>query len=362
MPAAATDVLRVGLDLTPAVVGTTGVMRYATALHHALRARDALEVRAFAAGRGRRVEGVRQWPVPLRVLHPLWRTLGHPRAEAFCGTVDVVHSLDLLPPPCRAPLVVTLLDVLPATHPEYFSDRARRDFDAKVAALPRAALVVVAAAANMEEVARVAGVSPARLRVVPLAGGLPPADGGPAPVEGSYVLALGAVTARKGLDVLAEAAERLTALLGDGAPRVVVAGPDGPDGDEVRALLHRIAGPRIRVLGEVDDVVAARLVAGALAVVHPSHAEGFGLVPLEAMAAGTPVVAADIPTVREVTAGTATLVPPGDADALADAVAALVGDPAERTRMAAAGRVRAASFGWDATAAAMAAVYAEACR
>jgi glycosyltransferase involved in cell wall biosynthesis len=76
--------------------------------------------------------------------------------------------------------------------------------------------------------------------------------------------------------------------------------------------------------GYLDIADLRTAVAGAVALCFPSRYEGFGLPPLEALAAGTPVVAADIPAVREVTApvvGTAIrLVPPADVDRLADAL------------------------------------------
>jgi len=102
--------------------------------------------------------------------------------------------------------------------------------------------------------------------------------------------------------------------------------------------------------------VLQAVVAGAEALLYPSMYEGFGLPPLEAFAAGTPVVASDLPVIREVVGkAPATLVPAGDVDALAAALlshARLTG-PSD----AAAGRARAREFTWAATAAATRATY-----
>jgi glycosyltransferase involved in cell wall biosynthesis len=65
------------------------------------------------------------------------------------------------------------------------------------------------------------------------------------------------------------------------------------------------------------------------------------------MAAGAPLVATDLPSVREVVEGSAILVPVDDADALADALGCLLDDPEQREALAVAGRVRAASFSWE---------------
>ena len=79
---------------------------------------------------------------------------------------------------------------------------------------------------------------------------------------------------------------------------------------------------------------------------HTSRAEGFGLTCLEAMAAGAPVVATDLPSVRELTDGSAVLVPVDDAESLAAAIAELLADKGRRAALADAGRRRAAEFSW----------------
>jgi glycosyltransferase involved in cell wall biosynthesis len=88
--------------------------------------------------------------------------------------------------------------------------------------------------------------------------------------------------------------------------------------------------------------------------------EGFGFPPLEAMAAGVPVVATAAGAVPEVVGEAAELVPPGDVAALAGALARVIDDDALRVRLVAEGLVRAASFTWAASASAMVEVYREA--
>jgi alpha-1,3-rhamnosyl/mannosyltransferase len=90
----------------------------------------------------------------------------------------------------------------------------------------------------------------------------------------------------------------------------------------------------------------AQLLAGAAALVHPAVHEGFGLTALEAMAAGTPVIAAATPATVEVCGGAARYVTPGDARELAGAITELAADDDRRTRLSDAGRQRAAAFSW----------------
>jgi alpha-1,3-rhamnosyl/mannosyltransferase len=95
-------------------------------------------------------------------------------------------------------------------------------------------------------------------------------------------------------------------------------------------------------------------------VAYPSVYEGFGLVPLEAMAAGVPVVATAAGAIPEVTGNGALLVPPGDVDALAEALLKALTDEAERAALIERGLHRAGSFTWQECAAGLADLYAAA--
>jgi glycosyltransferase involved in cell wall biosynthesis len=152
------------------------------------------------------------------------------------------------------------------------------------------------------------------------------AAAGVAPHPGRYVLYVGALEPRKGLDVLAAAwAQR---PLGDGA-ELLVAGEG------------RVAVPGARMLGHVTDAELQALYAGALAVVLPSWLEGYGYPPLEGLAHGVPAI---VTATGRPSPGTV-VVPAGDAAALAQAMCELAADPARRARLAAAGA--AALPTWD---------------
>ena len=113
-------------------------------------------------------------------------------------------------------------------------------------------------------------------------------------------------------------------------------------GDDMLALLRNAGlGERLRLLGYRTDVAAVLAAADIFAL--PSHFEGLPMSVIEAMLTGLPVVASNIRGPREqvVPEVTGILVPPGDAQSLADALNQLVGDPAARTAMGTAGRERA---------------------
>jgi len=168
------------------------------------------------------------------------------------------------------------------------------------------------------------------------------ADAVPWPTTGPTALFLGRHEERKGLEVLLDAFTQLTAspMMGNGAgggtaavsPTLWVAG-DGPDTEWLRRRYPDSSS--IHWLGVLTEEEKLRRLAGADVLCAPSLAgESFGMVLLEAMAAGTPVIASDIPGYRDAAGGRARLVPPGDASALADALRGALGpgDEAEARR------------------------------
>ena len=156
-----------------------------------------------------------------------------------------------------------------------------------------------------------------------------------------YLLSVGGLTPRKGYDVLA----RAVAQLGNDCPAVTVVGPDWWRADEVRAEVNTIANGKVQFAGAVSDAALAGLYRGATAFVFPSRAEGFGMPVLEAMGHGLPVVASNLASLREITAGSAVLVPPDDADALAHGIRRALG--ADAAELGAAAAVRAAHYSWQ---------------
>jgi phosphatidylinositol alpha-mannosyltransferase len=157
---------------------------------------------------------------------------------------------------------------------------------------------------------------------------------------------------RKGVDVLLRAWPAVRRAV-PGAVLLVV----GPAGG-----LQVGHGQGVHLLGAVDEATKRRVVAEADLLVAPHRGgESFGIVLVEALATGTPVVASDLPAFRAVLGGHGTLVPPGDAAALAEAVAAVLrrGSTGEE-RLAA--RERAMEFDWSVVGARWHALYATARR
>ena len=149
-------------------------------------------------------------------------------------------------------------------------------------------------AVHARRAARAAAAStPSACVVAPLGvdAAFSPGPGGVAGVEGPYLLAVGTLQPRKDLET---ALRRLRALRRRGrAHALVVAGARGwRDEETVARLRASRTAPGSHLLGRVDDDALVAALRGADALLYPSRYEGFGLPPLEAMACGTPVVAA----------------------------------------------------------------------
>jgi glycosyltransferase-like protein len=179
-------------------------------------------------------------------------------------------------------------------------------------------------------------------------------------------LTVGGIEPRKGSRELIEALARVRGTVDPSPVLAVVGGHSFQDHgpyrertlDRARELGLEI-GRDLVLLGTVADDELPRWYRAADAFVLPSVKEGFGLVVLEALAAGLPVVATDIPPFRGyLTDGVdAVLTEAGDPRALADGMLAVIGDPALRARLVRAGRGVAEAHSWDRTAAEHAALY-----
>ncbi|MGH3855777.1 MAG: glycosyltransferase family 4 protein [Pseudonocardiaceae bacterium] len=349
---------RVLLDGTPLLGQRSGIGRYTAALVRELAMRADVDVtvtaftaRGQAALRAAVPPGVRVrgGPVPARALRALWRRVGWPPTELLAAEADVLHATNfVLPPAKRARGVVTVHDLAFLDHPEFLAPQ-QRDLPALLRrSVARAAVVCTPSAAVARQVARRLDIAEERIVVTPL--GVDPAwssTGPPSPalrarlgLPPRYLLFVGAAQPRKGLDVLLDVHAAHPELA-----QLVLAGPAGWGPTRAASSV----GSGVHAVGYLDEVDLRRVVAGAAALVLPSLEEGFGLPVLEAMAAGVPVVCSDLPALREVAGGLATLVPPGDPDALATALASVDGaghDPAG----AAARQAHAARYTWQACA------------
>lgn len=370
--------LRVAFDATPLLGPRTGVGEFCYGALQALAQRADVSMGAFSMS-WRRRHGIASELPPGVVVHdramaasPLNKSWAHwsfPPIEAFVGRVDVVHGTNFVVPPAwRAAMVVTVHDLTPVHFPELCPPPARAYPTLVKKALERGAWVHTHTRSVAEEVVEVLGAPPQRVRVVHpgimLSRGLTPVEvpsgtGLLPDWVNSYVLAVGTVEPRKDLPTLV----RAFGSLAKGYPglALVIAGPDGWGSAQLgEAIAACPAGDQVLRLGWVDDPTRDALMAGATIFAYPSLYEGFGLPPLQAMAAGTPVVATRCGALEEVLGEAAWLVGIGDADALAEALEKLLGDEDARRQLAQRGLERSAVYTWEACAVGLAALYHDA--
>lgn len=229
--------------------------------------------------------------------------------------------------------------------------------------LQRATLVAAISAAVGDDVADHYRVDRRRIRRAPLGVGLPAYA--PYVASSRRILFVGRLEARKGVPELFEALA--TVLAADPLATADIVGRDGsPTGREYTDLADRVVQAahreRLRLHGWVDEATLEALYRDCAFLVAPSRYESFGLVFLEAMARGRPVVGTDTGGVPEiVTDDVGALAPVHDAPALAAVITRLLAAPDERARMAVAARDRVANdFTTDAMVETSVAIYREA--
>jgi glycosyltransferase involved in cell wall biosynthesis len=330
--------VRVVFDMTFPDRNQGGSGVYARSLLAAFRGRPDVqvsEIRSFRPGVGRTA-----W----------WLARG---AAARVRTLpaDLVHCPNFVSPwSLPVPLVVTVFDLstrrFPEDHPLEWRAYERLLLPKR---LGSAARVIAISEVTRQDVIREYGVAPDR--VVTVYPGVDERFFAAVPrrrAAGAPRLVFpGAPVARKNLGLVlramagagraSELAKATLEITGAAAGRF----PDVVGIIDSLGLSKRVTWLGLLPLDELPGVLAA-----ADAVVYPSLYEGFGFPPLEAMAAGTPVVASTASCLPEILDGAALLVDPGDVAAFSDAVESVLATPAVRRRLVEAGRRRASEFTW----------------
>ena len=333
---------------------TSGIATYTRGLLLGLKAMgdDAPPVRLVASRAPRGPDPLARWGWPVRssrlpgpVLVRAWDrgwAAGVTRDRARPG--GIVHATSMATPyPAGVPVVVTVHDLAWREVPETFPARGRRWHEAAFDRCVRHAALVVTPSDRTAELVREAGM--AAERVVAIDEGcdhLPPADSdataallGSIDVSGPFLLTVSTMEPRKNLPRLVQAYERVRDALPEPWPLVVV-GPRGWGDAVAPAVGVKLAGP-------VDDAVLAGLYARARCLAYVPLVEGWGLPPVEAMGACTPVVASPMPS----TGGAALEVDPRDLEAIGAGLVRAAGDEAARSRLVTAGLIRARELTWE---------------
>jgi glycosyltransferase involved in cell wall biosynthesis len=255
--------------------------------------------------------------------------------------VDVVHFPDFIACRGRFRKVVTIHDLYFLEHPEVMTPAAARYYGAVAASVRRADRVIAVSEFTRGDIARLLPACAPRTHVI-LEAADPAPDGARVEASPPYALFVGTFEPRKNLDTLMQALARTPRDV-----RLVVIGEAGwGAGGPAEAARALGLGDRVHFAGRVDDAALDRWYRGARMLVHPALSEGFGLIVLEAMQRGVPVICSDSGALPEVVGDAALRHAPRDVDGLAAHMAVLWSDPAARAALSERGRARAAQFSW----------------
>lgn len=360
--------MNIALDIRPALSRGTGVGTFVGELALAL---DALEgdhsIHLFTSSlkerwpsgyfksleRSRVVD--KQWPVS--VLNALWHRFGWPRVDKFVGPVDISHSPTPLIMPSRAKRIVTVHDLYFMTHPDQTQREVRRDYTKLVKAhCCKADAVIAVSQATADDAGDLLEIPQDRLHVCwedasPVFD-IPPTKEELQDVESliskPYFLFVGTIEPRKNLDALVRAFAILEQRHSD--VKLVIAGNWGWGTHSFSRELEQLRDKeKVWISGYRQRRFIRALYHKAIALVMPSHCEGFGLPLVEAMACGCPLIVADNSALPEV-AGEAALYWRDGEEELASLMERMATDSQLRATYVNRARERRKQFSWQETA------------
>lgn len=370
--------LSIGFDGGPTAQGA-GVGRYSYCLLRALLAQPCDDSFTIVLPRGMALpsavaEARCRWravrlPVGERAAELLWHRLRLPiPVDLIAGGPAVFHSPNfLLPPLQRARGVVTVHDLSFLRVPQFAYPGLVRYLSKVVPrSVNRADVVLADSQCTADDVVELLEVPQDRVRVV--YPGVGP-EYGPQPERGErqalhtgygldrrFVLCVGTIEPRKNYPNAIEGFRRFVQRTGfEGY--LAVAGATGWMADDSLEAARKV-GPAVRLLGRVPEKHLPALYRQAAALLYPSHYEGFGLPPLEAMACGTPVVVAANSSLREV-GGDAAVYCSTDAGSIAGALAEVLSDDGRAEERRQRGLEQARRFTWERAAEAVRGIYHE---
>ncbi|HVF11518.1 MAG TPA: glycosyltransferase family 1 protein [Actinomycetota bacterium] len=355
--------MRIVYDAAPLLNPLTGVGHYALTLLDEMLAQDAeiefeliaLTVRADTSRipNDPRVN-LRHYRIPARWAVKGWEAVQFPKGESLFGASTAVHGTNFWVPPLSNPNgIVTIHDITFHLYPELCTPQVQRYRWIVPKVLKRCALVLTPSEVVRQQVASELSFPEDRIIVTPegIRGAFIEARRDAElerrlGIKGDYLLFAGTQEPRKNLDRLIQAFALIEEPI-----QLVIAGPPGWGSVDLQAVSHKFhLDGRVIFSGYLPDVQLGSLFAGCKTFAFPTLYEGFGLPPLEAMAAGIPVVAASTGSLPEVLGDAPFYCDPLDVHSIAAALNESLTDHAARASAIEAGRTRAAMFSWKETA------------
>jgi glycosyltransferase involved in cell wall biosynthesis len=268
----------------------------------------------------------------------------NPALDWILAGSDLFHASNQVRlAPRRVKLTATIYDLTCRLMPQFHTEgnvRAEASFAEKI--VKRADGLVAISENTRQDAIRLMGVAPERIETIYPGITEEYFAAKAVPRERPYALYVGTVEPRKNLDTLLDAWKELKPEL-RGEFDLVIAGPAGWASEKTLARVNAEA----TYLGYVPEADLPGLIAGATVFVYPSLYEGFGFPPVQAMAAGVPVLTSNNSCLPEVVGDAALLADPNSASEIRDGLTRLLESESLREQLAARGRERARLYRWD---------------
>ncbi len=289
---------------------------------------------------------------PNKLFNSAVNFLRYPQIDKLVGGADLFFApnLQFISVSRRCRKVITVHDLSYEIFPQFLSERRKiwHTIIRPKKLLSQADSLIAVSANTQKDLRDIYQIPESKIKVIyPAAGPLAPEE--KHLIKDKYILSLATFEPRKNLASLLLAFEKLVSQEKFKDYKLILAGARGWKTAEIEKLIKK--DQRVRVLGYVSEKEKAQLLRGAAVFVYPSFYEGFGMPPLEAMSAGTPVIAAAAGSLPEVLGSAALYVQPQDIYDLAQALADLLSSPQLSAELRQAGRQRAAQYTWSRTAA-----------
>lgn len=356
--------MRIVYEGTPAATQFAGVGRYARELLRALLIQSHGDrYTVVSAATEHEIERLErsmppgQWreykrlPLPERWATIAWQRLKAPiPLDLLVGKADLYHGTDFVLPPTRMPSVVTIHDLSYLVAAKYGEPSLVRYLASAVPrALKRADQVIAVSASVAAELVDAYPWVQHKVRAIPNGATIPSSASGRTDEDSPVLLMVGTIEPRKNHDLVLDAMPLIWKQYPE--TRLVIAGRIGWQADRIAGRIREAAqSPQVEFVEAPSDDQLEALYCSATIAIYPSRYEGFGLPVIEAMGRGVPVVAGDIPVLRETGGDVARYAHIDHPDSLAREVLALLDDREARRSLGKQGRERAEKYCWAETA------------
>lgn len=351
-----TTLLDRGLN-NPTQDGIDGIGQYCQELLHQFQGKSSnYEIFPYSFGQNQSQCEAKLLP---SYSHHLIGSISRTFPENFFQNVDLIHSTDQFIPISDKPLIATVMDVIPLSHPQFIKSRSRhlKSFLWKKLT-QRADRIITISEFSKSEITKYLGFSENLIDVIPLG-----VDGryfekigdtekksivNALGISTPFFLFLGSIQPRKNLIRLLEAHAQLPRSLAKQYPLVIAGKLAWDDGDTLLAIEKAVNAGTAKYLHYITETQKQCLLQSALGLAFVSLYEGFGLPITEAFASGLPVITSNCTSMPEVAGNAALIVDPLNTHQITEALLSLIEDAGLAQTLKDRGLIRSKNFSWKA--------------